>query len=75
MIIRSKEKKMISTEQQIILARELIDDLKKVMTVGELTDLADKILTLKGIGDDLKPNYISECVANLIYEKYGDGTL
>lgn len=63
------------TEQKISSSRELLDDLRKVVSVEELKLLADKIYTLKGIGDEFNPNYISVCLANLIYERYEDGTL
>lgn len=63
------------TEQKISSSKELLNDLRKVMQVEELKLIADKIYTLKGIGDEFSPNYISECLANLIYERYEDGTL
>lgn len=63
------------TEQQINSAKELVEDLQKVMSVTEMIGLADRIFTLKGLDEEMEPNYISTCVANVIYERYENRTL
>ena len=63
------------TEQQINSAKELVEDLQKVMSVTEMIGLADRIFTLKGLGEEMEPHYISTCVANVIYERIENGTL
>jgi len=63
------------TEQQINSAKELVEDLQKIMSVTEMIGLADSIFTLKVLGEKMEPHYISTCVANVIYERIENRTL
>ena len=75
LFFRHSSIKMNFTEQQINSAKELVEDLQKIMSVTEMIGLADRIFTLKVIGEEMEPHYISTCVANVIYERIENRTL